>query len=367
MSHPATKKNPGQRGYKARCISRGETFSVTHGDLLPKPGFNTRLLFEEGKIETLAASIQANGFLKTMPLTVEWNPTDGRFEIIHGECRYRAIKLLVSRRIDPGPIWCMAESRSTSPVQQLYDQLLTNSGTPFNMLEEGLLFLRIQREEPGTSGAEIGRRTGLTRQAVSNALRLAKHLCTELSDAIVAGRIACTTALEIVNTAPEDHAAQAESLAAALAAADSDGKSRVTPKALTPPTASDPPPSTPEEQGGNPPFIADLSDDPPAEPSPGTEDAATAPDAPAPAVPGPEATAHIRNAPSTNHDGSAPGPGSSKFEPADKRMRQVEALLDSLDSSGSGWPERIATTEILLGYLNNERPLRELKDHLSTK
>ncbi len=224
------KNNEQQTGYKAHCISRGETFSVSHDRLALKDGFNERRIFNG--IDDLASRIQHNGFRKTNPITVEWNKLLQIFEVIHGERRFRAVKLLVAQGIDPGPIWCMSESKDTSPLQQLFDQILTNTGEQFTPLEKGRLYLRIQAESPATTGVQIAAKVGETKQAVSNALRLAKHGSNALHAAIEAQRISSTTADSILKEAGEDHAAQDALLTEALAAAKQSGSTHATPKHL---------------------------------------------------------------------------------------------------------------------------------------
>ncbi len=354
-------QNPGQRGYKAHAIQRGETFSVLFPILRPKPGFNERVVFTG--IPELAESIRTNGFSKNCPLIVEWSAADQCFYIIHGERRYRACKHLHDQGIDPGPIWCMSEERGKEPLQQLIDQVLTNTGEQFTPLEKGRLYLRIQRDFPGTTGSDIAARVGETKQAVSQALRLAKLSCAAIQDAIIAGSISCSTAQQILDSAGDDPAAQVKLLDETLAAARSTGKSHATPKHL---------PATPNQQSSIPNPQSEIT-----HPLPGTTEIIVPPDDEAPSVPSdpsvPSSSTGSANpgfqqtlsAPSTNRDGSS-GPGSGKYEKPDKRMASAEKLLDELsdlkDEAKS--PDRIRTAEILLRFLNNETDRKSLKDHL---
>lgn len=343
-----------QRGYKAHAIQRGETFSVLFALLAPKEGFNQRRLFHG--IPELATRIQNNGFRKSNPIIVEWNKERGVFDIIHGERRYRACEHLVNQGIDPGPIWCMSESRDTTPTQQLIDQLLTNTGEPFTPLEKGRVYLRLLEADPDLNGTRIAEKVGETKQAVSNALRLAKHGSNALHAAIDAGRISSTTADTILKEAGEDHAAQDAMLDAALT-----GKQHATPKDL--PKSSNRKSDIGSQQSeisGNTEFIApDPSDT--SDQSDTTTDTTSSL---APADPG--AIERIKNAPSTNKDGSS-GPGEGKYEAPDKRLKSIEKILDDLDKQGKGDEARITTAEFVLGYLNNERTAAELKRHLIGK
>lgn len=351
-----------QRGYKAHAIQRGETFSVLFPLLSPKEGFNQRRFFHG--IPELATRIQVNGFRKSTPIIVEWNKERQLFEIIHGERRYRACEHLVNQGIDPGPIWCMSESRDTSPLQQLIDQLITNTGEPFTPLEKGRVYLRMMAEDSTLNGTRIAETVGETKQAVSNALRLAKHGSNALHAAIDAGRISSTTADSILKEAGEDHAAQDAMLEATLS-----GKTHATPKDLPSSNRKSAINNQQSEIPGNTEFISeDPSDE--SDTSDASENSSsdhcslTTSNSDAPADPG--AIERIKNAPSTNKDGSS-GPGEGKYESPDKRLKSIEKILDDLDKQGKGDEPRITTAEFVLGYLNNERTAAELKRHLIGK
>ncbi len=356
--------NPQQTGYKAHAIQRGETFSVAHSTLRPKPGFNERRAFHG--IAELADRIRLNGFRKTTPLTVEWNKELGIFDVIHGERRVRAVKLLVEQGHDPGPIWCMSESRDTTPLQQLLDQLLTNTGEPFTPLEKGFLYLRIQQESADTTATEIAARVGETKQAVSVALRLAKHGSNALHAAIQDDRISSTTADSILKDAGEDHAAQDQLLAETLAAADQTGSTHATPKHLprkqkSQGVADSDPPSSPTDNV----IIPDADDD--EEEDDSTQDSGTpfAGNENAPADPG--AYERLKNSPSasegiSNSDSFGKG-GDPKI---DGRIRKINDALEELNKENCH-TDRWDTIELLLTYLDGKGTIAVVKNHLLGK
>jgi ParB/RepB/Spo0J family partition protein len=232
MTTPATEKpaNSTGAGYKAHAVQRGETFSVPHSLLVPKPGFNRRRKFRA--IPELADMIRTNGFRKNTPLTVEWKNDLNLFHVVHGERRLRAVKLLVEQGHDPGPIWCTPESRNTTPLQQLIDQVITNTGEQFTPLEKGFAYLDMQAVEPTLTGTDIADRVGETKQAVSDALRLAKLGSNNLHAAIESDQISSSTAGEIIKQAGEDHAAQDALLEETLRTATASGTGHATPKHL---------------------------------------------------------------------------------------------------------------------------------------
>lgn len=352
--------NPQQTGYKAHCISRGETFSVSHDRLALKDGFNERRIFNG--IEDLANRIQHNGFRKTNPIIVEWDKDKKVFEVIHGERRFRAVKLLVSRGIDPGPIWCMSESKKTTPLQQLFDQILTNTGEPFTPLEKGRLYLRIQAEAPGTTGVQIAAKAGETKQAVSNALRLAKHGSSALHAAIESQRISSTTADSILRDAGEDHAAQDILLAGALTAASQSGSTHATPrhlprkeKSTQGKANSDPPSSFPDDDSNF--IIPDADDDDENEDS--VKDLGTNPDAPA----DPGAIGRLKNSPSAS-SGISGGGGRGGSDPkTEGRIRKINDLLEELNADNCH-TDRWTTIELMLTYLDGKHTIKEIRTHL---
>lgn len=358
--------NPNQTGYKAHAIQRGETFSVSHSVLTPKKGFNKRRRFKG--ISELAGSIRENGFRKTNPLIVEWNKELQLFEVIHGERRFRAVKLLVEQGQDPGPVWCMSESRDTTPLQQLYDQLITNTGEHFTPLEKGLLYLEIISQNPGITGVEIGEKVRETKQAVSQAIILASQGSPAIHAAVQEDQISSTTANTIIKQAGEDHTAQDALLAEALAAASQSGSTHATPKHLPKKEKTAPPG---KENSDSP--APSSSDDPNViippiedETTETTEDLGTAnPDAPA----DPGAMERLKNSPSASTGISGGGGGGARGSSDPKtegRIRKINDLLEELNADNCH-TDRWTTIELLLTYLDGKHTIKEIRAHLLGK
>jgi ParB family chromosome partitioning protein len=123
-----------------------------------------RKIFDEIKLRKLAESIKQNGLLH--PILVR-PLKDGKFQIVHGERRFRACKLIGMRTIP-------AEIRELSDKEVVEIQLVENlQRENLNPIEEAEAYARLIKEF-GYTHEEIGRKIGRTRQYVSNQLRLLK-------------------------------------------------------------------------------------------------------------------------------------------------------------------------------------------------
>ncbi len=120
--------------------------------------------FSEAELVELAGSISENGLLQ--PLLVRPRSDDpGRFELVAGERRFRAIQRLE---------WTTVPAL----VRDVDDQMLLVLALVENLQREGLSPLeeaegyRALREQFGLTQAEVARAVGKTRSAVTNTLRL---------------------------------------------------------------------------------------------------------------------------------------------------------------------------------------------------
>lgn len=240
MSKPATsafkkpRPIPAADTLKGISTGRAEIYKLDPRTIQREPGFNTRTDF--GDIAALAEDIAANGVLE--PLKVR---KDGeKILLVNGDRRLTAIKSLLDanrwpedpvNKGYPMPVPCASEPRNVKPLDRIFMMLSLNTGKPFNMLEKGAAYLRILATDPAINASEIARRSGETKQAVSNALALVRDGAPELIDLVRSGTIAATTALEILKNAP-DHADQMAAAAAAIASATTNGRHHATPKDL---------------------------------------------------------------------------------------------------------------------------------------
>lgn len=131
-------------------------------DIVPSPS-QPRRHFDEGKLSELAESIKRVGLLQ--PILVR--PRGGKYEVVHGERRYRACKLAGKETI-------RAEIRELSEREVVEIQLIENlQRENLNPIEEAETFRRLV-EDFGYTHEEVGKRIGKSREYVTNKLRLLK-------------------------------------------------------------------------------------------------------------------------------------------------------------------------------------------------
>ncbi len=131
--------------------------------IVPNP-LQPRQTFTDDELSELAASIQENGLLQ--PLVVRPSPSaEGRFELVAGERRFRALK---SIGWDDAPVLVREASDETLLVLALVENLQREALSP---LEEAEGYQNLAEKFDMTQ-AEIARAVGKSRSAVANFLRL---------------------------------------------------------------------------------------------------------------------------------------------------------------------------------------------------
>lgn len=126
----------------------------------PSP-YQPRVRFDEDRLRELASSIREHGVIQ--PIVVR--PTGVRYQVIAGERRLRAVKLLS---------WSLVPAI----IREIADEIALEAALVENLQREELsvvetahAFDRLARQFH-LSHAEIARRTGKSRSAVANTLRL---------------------------------------------------------------------------------------------------------------------------------------------------------------------------------------------------
>lgn len=136
-----------------------------------------RVRFDTGALEDLARSIAANGVLQ--PILVR--PSDGKYEIIAGERRWRAAQKAGLQRV---PVLV----REVADAQMLELALVENlQREDLNPVEEARAY-QVLVEDLSLSQEEVARRVGKERATVANTLRLL-HLPQFALNALEAGQI----------------------------------------------------------------------------------------------------------------------------------------------------------------------------------
>jgi ParB family transcriptional regulator, chromosome partitioning protein len=139
--------------------------------------YQPRRRFDEEKLEELAASIRQHGVIQ--PIVVR--ATGSRFELVAGERRLRAVRRLGLAEVP-------AIVRTFTDDQALEAALVENlQREDISVVEEARAYHRLAGEFH-YSQAEIAQRTGKSRAAVNNTLRLL-HLPDTVLEALDAGEL----------------------------------------------------------------------------------------------------------------------------------------------------------------------------------
>jgi ParB family chromosome partitioning protein len=139
-------------------------------DLIDRNPYQTRSVIREEQLAELAASITANGVVQ--PILVR-PQTDGRFQLIAGERRWKA-------SIQAGKKTIPAILRQVSDEQAMEITIVENlQRADLNPLDQAKAFERLAKEFHMTQ-EQIAIRTGKDRATVANFLRLLRGRRTHL-------------------------------------------------------------------------------------------------------------------------------------------------------------------------------------------
>ena len=131
--------------------------TVQLAKIKPREGFNPRSHFDAAALERMAQTMRETGVLQ--PLLVQPAETDGEFELVDGERRYRAAALAGLTEI---PVLVRPREADTAG---LLGALTANfHRAPHTPVEEAHAFARLMREG------------GLTRKGVSARLQVSREL-----------------------------------------------------------------------------------------------------------------------------------------------------------------------------------------------
>ena len=148
---------------KDEAIASGGLREIAVTAIAPNP-YQPRREFEEAPLQELADSIAASGLLQ--PVVVRARP-NGRYELIAGERRWRAVQRLGWQKIP-------AVIKDTADENMLRDALLENlHRSQLNPLEEASAYQQLLGDF-GITQEELAARIGRSRPQISNTLRLLK-------------------------------------------------------------------------------------------------------------------------------------------------------------------------------------------------
>lgn len=143
--------------------STGQIFLIPQEQIVPNPN-QPRKRFDYDELEGLAQSIRQNGILQ--PITVR-QTDDGRFELVSGERRLRAARLVGLTKI---PSIVTDVDNQKSAVFSLIENLQRQD---LDFFEEAEAIDRLLSDY-GMSREELSRKLGKAQSTLSNKLRLLK-------------------------------------------------------------------------------------------------------------------------------------------------------------------------------------------------
>ncbi|MFD0050636.1 nucleoid occlusion protein [Actinomycetes bacterium NPDC127524] len=154
-------------------VSSEEIKKISISDIVPNR-YQPRTVFNENKITELAQTIHTHGIIQ--PIVVrEYEP--GKYEIIAGERRFRAIQKL---GWDTAPVLIKDFNDTETASVALIENLQREELTP---VEEALAYSRLLQLHELTQEA-LAQRLGIGQSTVANKLRLLK-LPQEIQDALL--------------------------------------------------------------------------------------------------------------------------------------------------------------------------------------
>lgn len=176
-----------------------ETILIPHNQIRPS-GLNPRKSVREGYIEELAESLKATGQLQNisvrMHVPAPGQKGDGHYEIIYGEQRWQAFRLLIDRGDLPADHPMLCRVMFVDDAQHLELAILENQARedvhPLEQAEAYARLAKIRAEETGddkTATRMIAERTGQHMRNVQFYLQVAKNLSDEAKAAWREGRI----------------------------------------------------------------------------------------------------------------------------------------------------------------------------------
>ena len=178
--------------------------TISPDRIAPNP-WQTRQTIDPAGIETLADSIDRDGLLQ--PILVRSIRRD-RYELVAGQRRLEAWKLLEERGRDMGGILAMV--REIDDRQMILDTLTENLvREDVDPIEETRAMARAIEEIEELTQAHLAELLGVSSGQVSNRLRLLR-LPDSVLQTVTSGRMAWTTARELLALVGDDHVHEEE-------------------------------------------------------------------------------------------------------------------------------------------------------------
>ena len=213
-------------------VKSGDLWQVPYDDLYVIPGFNVREHDDEyeAHIENITASMVANGYDRTKPLSGYVVVIEGRnrVAITDGHTRYIAAGRARERGREIETLPLVTATRGTSTEDLIVGLVTSNSGRQLKPYEVGTVCKRLI--QAGLDEAEIARRLSITQTYVNDLLYL-HSLPKSTQDLVKKGQISATLAIE---TSRKHGPAAVKMLQEAVKQAVESGKKKATGKNIAP-------------------------------------------------------------------------------------------------------------------------------------
>jgi ParB/RepB/Spo0J family partition protein len=171
---------------------------IPFSSTFPSP-LNPRKTFDQAAIEELAGSILAQGILQNMVA----RPVDGRFEVIAGGRRWRAVNHLVTGGQLPEDYLVPVRVQELTDLQALEMATLENVGRKdMSPIEEADAFAQIA--DMGESVHEIAAKFGYSSRLIQRRIDISRNLIPEAKEALQKGTITLAKA-EVIALAGPSH------------------------------------------------------------------------------------------------------------------------------------------------------------------
>ncbi len=143
-------------------VAADELRTVALDAIVVRDGFNPRAHFDASGLSRMAATMRRRGVLQ--PLLVKPAETDGKFELLDGERRYRAAR---EAGLVEVPVLVTAHAADEEDGAGLVDALTANfHRAPHTPVEEAKAFARLLQ-------------AGLTRKGIAEQLQVSRELVRE--------------------------------------------------------------------------------------------------------------------------------------------------------------------------------------------
>lgn len=160
--------------------------------------YQPRKEFDADKLSLLADAIQASGLLN--PILVRPSPsTPGRFELVGGERRWRAAKILKWQEID-------ARIKHLTDAEAQLAAVTDNEGDPLSDFERARAFEQVLKDNPSWSQAMLARQVGVSTATMTRCMSYFKLPAGVLAILDDTPRLIGTRAVaEFASFKPEHH------------------------------------------------------------------------------------------------------------------------------------------------------------------